>query len=83
MLPFGLNGPMSNGHYYTLAACHDPEVAPPAWIALFVWYDRPDVRGAEPQRTLQRFATAAEARAWCEARGIELWKDGTAYNEGK
>lgn len=67
---------MSTEYYYTLAACADPEVAPPTWVSLFVWYDRPDAHDAEPQRTLQRFATAAEARAWCEERGIEVWEDG-------
>lgn len=64
-------------HYYTLERCADPEVAPPAWIALFVWYRRPDAPDAEPQRTLQRFATAAEARVWCEGQGIVLFADDT------
>lgn len=66
---------MVNNRYYTLEACYDPEVAPSTWVALFVWYRRPDAPSAEPQRTLQRFTTAAEARAWCRERGIDLWKD--------
>lgn len=66
---------MSTEHYYTLEACADPQCDPPTWVSLFVWYRRPDAPDAEPQRTLQRFATAAEARAWCEGQGIEVWAD--------